>query len=75
LAAKRQDRILLTHDISTMPAHFYALLRMLSEGDYSPGVMSIPQLLPIGAAIDALLLVWTCGIHEEWRNRFEYLPL
>lgn len=75
LYAKTQDRILLTHDHQTMPGYFYALLAALPEGDYSPGVLLIPQPLPIGAAIDALLLVWSCSTHEERRNRFERLPL
>lgn len=73
--AKQHDRILLTHDVNTMPGHFYALLQTLPEGEHSPGVLAIPQLLPIGAAIDALLLVWSCSEHAEWRDRFEFLPL
>ena len=75
LYAKEQDRILLTHDHQTMPAYFYALLAALPDGEHCPGVLLIPQLLPVGAAIDALLLVWTCSTHDEWRNRFQRLPL
>jgi hypothetical protein len=73
--ARRHDRILLTHDVNTMPGHFYALLQTLPEDEHTPGVLAIPQLLPIGAAIDALLLVWSCSAHEEWRGQFEFLPL
>jgi hypothetical protein len=75
LYAKQHERILLTHDVNTMPGHFYVLLQSLPEGEHSPGVLAIPQLLPIGAAIDALLLVWSCSAHEEWHDRFEFLPL
>jgi hypothetical protein len=73
--AMRHDRILLTHDVNTMPTHFYVLLQSLAEGEHSPGVLATPQLLPIGSAIDALLLVWSCSAHEEWRDRVEFLPL
>lgn len=73
--AKMHGRILLTHDINTMPAHFHSFLAALTENEHSPGVMLIPQELSIGKAIDALLLVWACSAHEEWRDRFTYLPL
>jgi uncharacterized protein DUF5615 len=73
--AKAQDRILLTHDHQTMPAYFYELLASLPADEFSPGVLIIPQLLPLGAAIDALTLVWSCSTHEEWRDRLERLPL
>ena len=69
------DRILLTHDRKTMPRHFRDFLAGLGEGEHSPGVMWIHQSLPIGTAIDAILLVWACSVHEEWRNQFVYLPL
>ena len=60
--------------LRTMPGYFYALLAALPEGEHSPGVLMIPQLLPIGAAIEAMLVVWSCSTHEEWRDRFEHLP-
>jgi hypothetical protein len=75
LYAKQHERILLTHDVNTMPSHFYTLLQTLPEGEHSPGVLAIPQLLPIGTAIDTLLLVWSCSEHEEWRDQLEFLPL
>jgi hypothetical protein len=73
--AMRHDRILLKHGVNTMPNHFYALRQSLREGEHSPGVMAIPQLLPIGAAIDALLHMWSCSAHVKWCVRFEFPPL
>lgn len=73
--AKVYDRILLTRDVHTMPGHLDELLASLSAEEYSPGIFAIPQLLPIGSAIDALQLICECSRHEEWRNRFIYLPL
>jgi len=75
LFARAQDRILLTHDRKTMPAHFDALLATLPSGEHSPGVMSTEQMLPIGSAIEAILEVWACSIHDEWRDLLVYLPL
>lgn len=75
LYAKTANRILLTHDRKTIPGHLEAMLRGLPAGEHSPGVMSVEQLLPIGAAIDSLMLVWACSSHDEWRDQFVFLPL
>jgi hypothetical protein len=34
-----------------------------------------PQVLDIGEAIDALLLIWSATEAEEWRDKVGYLPL
>jgi predicted nuclease of predicted toxin-antitoxin system len=73
--AQRLDRILLTHDINTMPGYFADFLASLSENEHSPGVMLVAQGLSIGVAIQELYMVWACSPHEEWRDRFTYLPL
>ena len=54
-----------------MPRHF----RAFSRERVSPGLILIPQRLPIGTAIDELQLVWEC--YEEWQfvNNVIYLPL
>ncbi len=73
--ARQLDRILLTHDINTMPDHFATSLAGLAEGEHSPGVMLMAQELAIGIAIQELYEVWSCSSHEEWRDLFTYLPL
>jgi hypothetical protein len=65
------DRILVSHDRRTMPAHF---VRFLS-GRSSPRLIIVPQDLDIGAAIDDLLLVWAATEAKEWRDKVGYLPL
>ncbi len=72
---KALDRILLTHDVNTIPKYFDAFLASLPVGEHGPGVMLIAQALPIGTAIEELYAIWSCSVHEEWRNRFTYLPL
>ena len=72
--AARQDLILVTHDVRTMPGHFADFLLHLNEGEYSPGVWYTPQTLPAGVAIQAILETWLCSGHEEYRNRELRLP-
>ena len=70
--AAAQGRILVSHDFQTMPHHFGAFLQ--AKG-YSPGVLLLPQYLPIAAAIEQLLLIWSASDAEEWENRIAKLPL
>jgi hypothetical protein len=41
----------------------------------SSGVVVIPQKLPVRAAVEDLLLIWTVSEAEEWINRIQVLPL
>ena len=71
LAAERQ-RVLVSHDVGTMPAHFRSFRH---DGKQSAGVFLIPQSLDVATAIDQLLLVWLASQAEEWENRLLWLPL
>jgi hypothetical protein len=53
--AARQQRVLVSHDVGTMPMHFGAFAR---AGGHSAGVFLVPQSLDVGTAIDELLLIW-----------------
>lgn len=53
--ATEQGRILVSHDFQTMPRHFGDFLQTRGS---SPGVLLVPQYLPIGATIEELLLIW-----------------
>jgi len=64
--AAEQDRILVSHDFQTMPRHFGDFLQTRRFG---PGVLLVPQRLPIGEAIEELVLFWSASDAEEWRNR------
>ena len=54
--ASSDNRILLTHDGSTMTKHVY---ERLEAGKRIPGVFEIGQNIPIGDVIDDLLLITT----------------
>jgi Domain of unknown function (DUF5615) len=62
--AAEDGRVLLTHDLQTMPRHFAAFITT----HQSAGLLLIPQHLPIAAAVDDLLLIWSTMDAEEWRN-------
>ena len=71
LAADRQ-RVLVSHDVGTMPAHFRVFRRAEKQ---SSGVFLIPQSLDVETAIEELLLIWLASEASEWENRLEWLPL
>jgi hypothetical protein len=71
LAAEHQ-RVLVSHDVGTMPAHFRAFR---NAGKRSFGVFLISQSLDVGTAIEELMLIWLASEASEWENRLEWLPL
>jgi hypothetical protein len=69
--AARAGRVLLTHDIRTMPRHFAAFI-----GEHtSAGVLLIPQNLPRRQVVEDLILIWVAMEAEEWINRIMSFPL
>jgi hypothetical protein len=70
--AADQRRVLVSHDVGTMPAHFRALR---NAGTPSSGVFLIPQSFDIGMAIDELVLVWLASEASDWEDRLAWLPL
>lgn len=68
--AAREERILVSHDVSTMPVHFASFI---SNQD-SPGIILIPQELPIRIAIEELALIWGASEAEEYANLLTWIP-
>ena len=69
--AATAGRVLVSHDQSTMPQHFAALIKH----QQSAGLLIVPQHLPYAIVVEELLLIWTASGAEEWINRIAYLPL
>jgi predicted nuclease of predicted toxin-antitoxin system len=69
--AARDGRVLVTHDNATMPQHFREFVR----SRHSPGVIVVPQHLPIRTVTDDLVLIWTATSEDEWTDRIEFLPI
>ncbi len=70
--AALEGRIVLTHDRDTMPYFAYDRVR---AGQAMPGVFLVSDLLPIGQAIDEILLAVDCLSPEECMNFVRYFPL
>ena len=70
--AATADRILVTSDVQTMIGFAYERLK---TGDYTPGVIVVPQSMPIGQAIDELVTIIACSAANEWENQVTHLPL
>lgn len=47
----------------------------LKAGKPMPGLFLVPDTVPIGKAIDEIVLIATCSSPGEWDNRIEFLPL
>ena len=62
--------MLVSHDLRTMPRHFGELVL----GGSSPGVILIPQRMPIAEAVENLVLIWAATEAEEWANRVYIVP-
>jgi hypothetical protein len=69
--ARRDSRVLVTHDQSTMPRHFAEFVR----SQHSPGVIVVPQHVPLREAVDDLILIWTATDANEWVDRIAFLPI
>lgn len=70
--AAREDRVLLTHDVTTMTHHAYDLVR---DGETMAGVLEVRRSVPVGQAIEEILLVMKCSNGEEWKDQVRNLPL
>jgi hypothetical protein len=70
--AAEHDRVLLTHDVSTITAHAY---RRVMKGEPMPGVFEVSCDLLMRAAVDDILLLTECSSLGEWEGQVRYLPL
>jgi len=70
--AAQEERVLLTHDVSTMTYHAYERVRL---GKHMPGIFEIGRAAPIGIVIEDILLLAEYGQENEWEGQVRYLPL
>jgi hypothetical protein len=70
--AAQAGRVLLTHDVATMTRHAYDRVR---DGKPMPGVFEVGRHVPIGVAIEEIVLVAECSLDGEWEGQVRYLPL
>jgi hypothetical protein len=70
--AAQEGRVLLTHDVSTITKYAY---ERVQAGQRMPGVFEVSRVVPIGRAIEDLLLLAECSFDDEWEGQVRYLPL
>ena len=70
--AAELKRVVLTHDLRTVPKYAYERTK---AGLVMPGVVAVPDDLPIGQAIEDLAVVVECAGPADIANLVLYLPL
>jgi len=70
--AARENRVLITHDVTTITFHANERIR---ERKRMPGVFEVSRSVPVKAAIEDLLLLAECSYEAEWEGQIRYLPL
>ena len=70
--AAGQNRILLTHDVSTITKYAY---ERIETGQAMPGVFEVRRTAPIGPVIEDIVLLVECSLDQEWAGQIIYLPL
>lgn len=68
----KTGRILLTHDVRTITKYAY---ERAAAGLAMPGVFEVSRTVPIGRAVEDILLIVDCSRPGEWDGQVRYLPL
>ena len=70
--AAQSGRIVLTHDVATMVTFAY---ERIQAGLPMPGLFEVSRRVPVGLAIEEILLIAECSVEGEWDNQVRFLPL
>jgi hypothetical protein len=70
--AAEQNRILITHDLKTIPKFVYERVAAKLP---TPGVIAVPDWMPIGQTIEELAILVACSEPNEFVDLVRYLPL
>jgi hypothetical protein len=71
LWAEREQRILVTHDPDTMPAH---LADHLAAGRHSPGVFMVRRHSTLPQIVSFLRDAAYASEPPEWQDRIQFIP-
>lgn len=69
--AASEDRVVVTHDVRTMPAYAYDRVR---KGLPMPGVIEVNQFAPIGVIVEQFGFIAEASTPDELRDRVTYIP-
>ncbi|MBD2578019.1 DUF5615 family PIN-like protein [Oscillatoria sp. FACHB-1406] len=70
--AAQEGRIVLTNDVATMVSFAYDRIQ---AGLPMPGLFEISRRVPVGLAIEEILLIFECSFEGEWEGKVIFLPL
>lgn len=70
--AAQQGRVVLTHDVATMTRFAY---ERIQAGLSMPGLFEVSRRVPVGLAIEEILLLAECSLEKEWEGQVRFLPL
>lgn len=70
--AASEGRALLTHDVNTLIESAY---ERIASGAGVSGVFAVPQELPVGTAIEDILLLVECSLEGEWEGQVKFIPI
>lgn len=70
--AAAAGRIVLTHDVATMITFAY---QRIQAGLSIPGLFEVSRRVPVGLAIEEIILIAECSLEEEWEGQVRFLPL
>jgi hypothetical protein len=70
--AAQSGRVLITHDVTTITCYAAERIR---AGKSMPGVLEVNRAVPLGLAIEDILLVAECSLPDDWEGQIRYLPL
>lgn len=70
--AARERRIIVTHDVNTMPAFAFDRIR---KNQAMPGMFVVSQQAALAGVIEDILLIAECSDGGEYDGQVIYLPL
>ncbi|AOY82633.1 DUF5615 family PIN-like protein [Moorena producens JHB] len=70
--AAQEGRMVLTHDVATMITFAY---ERIQAGLSMPGLFEVSRRVPIGLAIEEIILIAECSLEGEWEGQVRFLPL
>lgn len=70
--AAKENRIILTRDVHTMIGYAFDRVKL---GLPMPGLVEVPDDLPIGQAIEELALIIGAGTPEDFDQQVKYIPI
>lgn len=71
LWAERTGRIVVSHDRSTMPAHFQ---QHLDSGHHSPGVFILQKRCTLSQIVNFLVAAAYASDPLDWQDQLRYIP-